>query len=98
MDTNGERTVKFIKAKQKQQDKGERFMPVDIKENKTKRVNLDTEFGWCVFKGMFILLVFTNLLWACIHFCYVYKSFNATSASTEMWQDGTNNNQSITNG
>lgn len=63
-----------------------------------KEPKLDTEFGWCVFKGMFILLVFTNLLWACIHFSYVYKSFNATTASTEMWQDGANNNQSITNG
>lgn len=60
--------------------------------------SLNTEFGWCVFKYMFIALLATNLLWAVIHFGYVYKSFNATSASTEMWQDGANNNQSITNG
>lgn len=66
--------------------------------NKMKEPKLDTEFGWSVFKGMFILLIFTNLLWACIHFGYVYKSFNGTTASTEMWQDGANNNQSITNG
>lgn len=57
---------------------------------------LNTEFGWCVFKGMFILLVFTNLLWAGIHFSYVYRSFNGTSM--EVMQDGTNNNQSVTNG
>lgn len=75
-------------------------MPADIKENKIKHVNLDTEFGWCVFKGMFVLLIFTNLLWACIHFSYVYKSFNGTSSSMEVWQDGSNNNntQSMTNG
>lgn len=75
-------------------------MPVDTKENKITEPKLNTEFGWCVFKGMFILLVFTNLLWACIHFGYVYKSFNGTSSSMEVWQDGTNNNntQSMTNG
>ena len=71
-------------------------MPVDTRGNKMKEPKLDTEFGWCVFKGMFILLVFTNLLWACIHFSYVYKSFNGTSM--EVMQDGTNNNQSVTNG
>ena len=64
--------------------------------NKMKEPKLDTEFGWCVFKGMFILLIFTNLLWACIHFGYVYKSFNGTSM--EVMQDGYNNNQSVTNG
>ena len=74
-------------------------MPVDIKENKIIEPKLDTEFGWCVFKGMFILLIFTNLLWACIHFSYVYKSFNGTSITADMIQTENNNtNQSITNG
>ena len=63
-----------------------------------KKTKLDTEFGWCVFKGMFLLLVFTNLLWAGIHFSYVYRSFNGASSSMEVWQDGTSNNQSVTNG
>ena len=68
----------------------------NIKESKMKEPKLDTEFGWSVFKGMFILLIFTNLLWAGIHFSYVYRSFNGTSM--EVMQDGTNNNQSVTNG
>ena len=71
-------------------------MHMDTKESKMKEPKLDTEFGWSVFQGMFILLIFTNLLWACIHFGYVYKSFNGTSM--EVMQDGHNNNQSVTNG
>lgn len=61
-----------------------------------KEPKLNTEFGWCVFKGMFLLLIFTNLLWAGAFAYYVHKSVGSTTA--EMWQDGTNNNQSITNG
>ena len=61
-----------------------------------KEPKLNTEFGWSVFKGMFILLIFTNLLWACVHFGYFSQSFGGTSM--EVMQDGTNNNQSVTNG
>jgi len=61
-----------------------------------KKPNLNTDFGWCVFKYMFIALLATNLLWACIHFGYIHKSFSGTSM--EVLQDGTNNNQSVKNG
>ena len=65
---------------------------------KMKEPKLDTEFGWSVFKGMFILLIFTNLLWAGLFSYYVHKSVADVSSSTEVWQEGTNNNQSVTNG
>ena len=61
-----------------------------------KEPKLNTEFGWCVFKGMFLLLIFTNLLWAGAFAYYMNKSI--TQSTTEMWQDGSNNNQSVTNG
>lgn len=63
-----------------------------------KEPKLDTEFGWSVFKGMFILLIFTNLLWACFTVYYVHKSIADVTPSIEMTQDGQDNNQSITNG
>lgn len=63
-----------------------------------KKPKLDTEFGWCVFKGMFMLLIFTNLMWACFTIYYVHKSITDVSPSIEMTQDGQDNNQSITNG
>lgn len=63
-----------------------------------KEPKLDTEFGWSVFKGMFILLIFTNMLWAGFTAYLLHKSSANTTVSTEMIQDGTNNNQSMTNG
>lgn len=63
-----------------------------------KQPKLDTEFGWCVFKGMFMLLLFTNLLWAAAFTYYVHKSITDVSHNIEMTQDGQDNNQSITNG
>lgn len=63
-----------------------------------KEPKLDTEFGWSVFKGMFILLIFTNMLWAGLFSYYVHKSITDVSPSIEMTQDGQDNNQSITNG
>ena len=61
-----------------------------------KKPKLNTDFGWCVFVGMFILLIFTNLIWVSVHLSYVHRSFNGTSM--EVVQDGANNNQSVTNG
>ena len=71
---------------------------MDTKENKMTEPKLNTEFGWCVFKYMFILLIFTNLLWAGIYSYTLHKASSDTITSTEMLQDGTNNTQSITNG
>ena len=63
---------------------------------KKKQPVLNIEMGWSIFKCMFALLIFTNLLWAGIFTYYMHKSI--TGDTTEMWQDGSNNNQSITNG
>lgn len=63
-----------------------------------KEPRLNTEFGWSVFKGMFILLIFTNLVWASLFSYYVHKSITDISPNIEMTQDGQDNNQSITNG
>lgn len=75
-----------------------RYTHQDIKESKMKEPKLNTEFGWCVFKYMFILLIFTNLLWAGIYTYTLHKASSDTITTTEMWQDGSNNKQSITNG
>lgn len=69
-----------------------------IKTVKTKEPNLNTDFGWCVFKYMFIALLATNLLWAGFTVYLISKTSTDTTVTTEMTQDGTNNNQSITNG
>ena len=61
-----------------------------------EKPNLNTDFGWCVFKYMFIALLATNLLWAGIFTYYVHKSVG--DSNIEMTQDGQQNNQSITNG
>lgn len=63
-----------------------------------KKPKLNTEFGWVVFKYMFILLIFTNMLWAGILSYTLHKSSSDIMTSAEMIQDGTNNTQSITNG
>ena len=63
-----------------------------------KEPKLDTEFGWSVFKSMFILLIFTNVLWAGAFVYYMNKSITDISHNIEMTQDGQDNNQSITNG
>ena len=63
-----------------------------------KEPKLDTEFGWSVFKSMFILLIFTNILWAGAFVYYMNKSITDVSHNIEMTQDGQDNNQSITNG
>lgn len=74
-------------------------MPVATKGNEMKEPNLPVETFWSVFKGMFALLIFTNLLWACIHFGYVYKSFSGTGITADMNQyENTYTNQTITNG
>ena len=65
-----------------------------------KQPNLNTDFGWCVFKYMFIALLATNLLWAGIFTYYVHKSVGDIHTTADVWQEGesNNNNQSITNG
>lgn len=62
----------------------------------TKKPNVAVEVFLSLVNKFLIFVVINNLIWATIFTHYVYKSFNGTSA--EMWQDGTNNNQSINNG
>ena len=47
---------------------------------------------------MFIALLATNLLWAGFTVYLISKTSTDTTVTTEMTQDETNNNQSITNG
>ena len=70
-------------------------MPVNTKVNKPE---LNVEALWSIFKCMFGLLIFTNLLWASFTIYYVHKSITDVSPSIEMTQDGQDNNQSLTNG
>lgn len=63
---------------------------------KTKQPNIAVEVFLSLVKYFLIFVVLNNLVWAGIFTYYMNKSI--TSATTEMWQDGTNNNQSITNG
>lgn len=63
-----------------------------------KEPKLTTDFGWCVFVCMFVLLIFTNLIWVGFTSYLLHKSSANTTVTTEMTQDGSNNNQSITNG
>ena len=67
---------------------------------KHKEPNFPTEMFFSMFKWFVIALVVTNLItsliWAGVHYGYFAKSFSGTSM--EVMQDGTNNNQSVTNG
>lgn len=63
---------------------------------KKKQPVLNVEMGWSIFKCMFALLIFTNILWAGLFSFYVHKSI--AEASIEMTQDGQHNNQSVVNG
>lgn len=47
-------------------------------------------------KWFLVILIANNLIWACVHFGYVSKSFAGTHV--EMTQDGKDNNQSMING
>lgn len=63
---------------------------------KNKTPNIAVEVFLSLVKYFLLFVVINNLIWATIHFGYVYKSFGGTSL--EVMQDGTNNNQSVTNG
>ena len=61
-----------------------------------KQPKLKAEMAWSIFKCMFALCVSLCLLLGGLFAYYIHKSFNGTSM--EVMQDGTNNNQSVTNG
>lgn len=65
---------------------------------KANKPELNIEALWSIFKCMFFLLIFTNLVWLGLFTYYVHKSITEVNPSIEMTQDGQDNNQSITNG
>lgn len=62
-----------------------------------KKPNLLIEQFMSMMKFFLIFVILNNLIWACVHFGYVSKSFGG-SYDIAMTQDGENNNQSLTNG
>ena len=63
-----------------------------------KQPNVAIEVFLSLVKWFLLFVVVNNLLWAGIYTYTLHKSYSDTITSTEMWQDGTNNKQSITNG
>ena len=65
-----------------------------------KTPNVAVEVFLSLVKWFLIFIVINNLIWAGIYSYTLHKSSSDTMSSTEVWQDGTinNNNQSITNG
>lgn len=61
-----------------------------------KEPNMIGEIFLSLVKWFLIILIINNLIWAGVHYGYFAKSFSGTSM--EVMQDGTNNNQSVTNG
>ena len=70
------------------------------KQNKEPNIAVEVFLSmWKWFVGALIITnLITSLIWASVHYGYFSKSFSGTTSTTEMWQDGTNNNQSINNG
>lgn len=62
-----------------------------------KKPNIIVESFLSVVKYFLLFVVLNNFIWAWVHFGYVTKSFGG-SYDIAMTQDGTNNNQSLTNG
>lgn len=58
--------------------------------------NVAVEVFLSLVKWFLIFIVINNLVWAGVHYGYFSKSFSGTAM--EVMQDGTNNNQSVTNG
>lgn len=69
---------------------------VNTIESKPKEPYMIGEIFLSLVKWFFVILIINNLIWACVHYGYFAKSFSGTSM--EVTQDGTNNNQSVTNG
>ena len=63
-----------------------------------KQPNIAVEVFLSLVKWFLIFVVINNLIWAGIYSYMLHKASSDTITSTEMWQDGSNNKQSITNG
>lgn len=71
---------------------------------KTEKINLNQiaiakEVFLSLIKWFLLVLVVNNLVWAAVHFGYVYKSFEGeTSATIEASQTNQNGDNTITQG
>ena len=63
-----------------------------------KQPNVAVEVFLSLVKWFLIFIVINNLIWAGIYSYTLHKASSDTMTTTEMWQDGSNNKQSITNG
>lgn len=63
-----------------------------------KEPNIKKEMIWSIFKCMFGLCMALSIGVCSLFAYYMHRSFNSTLSNMEVWQDGTNNNQSVTNG
>lgn len=63
-----------------------------------KTPNIAVEVFLSLVKWFLIFIVINNLIWAGIYSYTLHKSSSDTMSSTEVWQDGTNNKQSVING
>lgn len=65
---------------------------------KKKQPNIAVEVFLSLVKWFLVFVIINNLIWAGIYSYTLNTASNDTTTSAEMWQDGTNNNQSVTNG
>ena len=63
-----------------------------------KEPNIKKEMIWSIFKCMFGLCMALSIGVCGLFAYYMHRSFNSTLSNMEVWQDGTNNKQSVTNG
>lgn len=63
-----------------------------------KQPNIAVEVFLSLVKWFLVFIVINNLIWAGIYAYTLTKASAETTSSTEVWQDGTNNKQSVING
>lgn len=90
--------AKLIPHALERKDKQEQSTQQDTGVNNMKCPNVAVEVFLSLVKYFLIFIVLNNLIWAGIYSYTLHKASSDTITSTEMWQDGTNNKQSITNG
>lgn len=63
-----------------------------------KQPNIAVEVFLSLVKWFLVFIVLNNVIWAGVYVYTLTKASADTSTTTEVWQDGTNNEQSVTNG
>lgn len=90
--------AKLIPHVLERKDKQGQSTQQDTGANNMKQPNVAVEVFLSLVKYFLIFVVINNLIWAGIYSYTLHKASSDTITSTEMWQDGSNNKQSITNG